>query len=178
MLKKFCKLYWYLTLSPIAYARKIGVTIGNGCRVYIKKWGSEPFLITIGNKVTITNGVTILTHDGATWLIKNSSGNRYQKYAPVEIGNNVFIGINAILMPGVTIGDNVIVAAGAVVTNDIDDDSVVAGVPAVKISTFSHYEEKAKKHFVNNEQIKHIQDYKSRVQKAIQIHKEKTSNSM
>lgn len=52
---------------------------------------------------------------------------------PVVIGNDVWIGGNCTILPGVTIGNNVVVAAGAVVTKDVPDNSVVAGVPARKI---------------------------------------------
>ena len=49
---------------------------------------------------------------------------------PVKIGNDVWIGGNATILPGVTIGNNVIVAAGAVVTHDVPDNVIVGGVPA------------------------------------------------
>lgn len=52
---------------------------------------------------------------------------------PVVIGNDVWIGGNCTILPGVTIGSNVVVAAGAVVTKDIPDNCLVAGVPAKKI---------------------------------------------
>ena len=50
--------------------------------------------------------------------------------APIRIGNKVWIGSNATILPGVTIGDGAIIAAGAVVTKDVDEESIVAGVPA------------------------------------------------
>ena len=52
---------------------------------------------------------------------------------PVHIGNDVWIGGNATILPGVTIGNNVVVAAGAVVTHDVPDNTLVGGVPAKKI---------------------------------------------
>jgi len=52
------------------------------------------------------------------------------KYAPVKIGNDVWIGTNAVILPGVTIGDHSVVGAGSVVISDIPPHSVVAGVPA------------------------------------------------
>lgn len=50
--------------------------------------------------------------------------------SPINIGNNVWIGSNATILPGVTIGDGAIVAAGAVVTKDVNENEIVAGVPA------------------------------------------------
>lgn len=57
---------------------------------------------------------------------------------PVHIGNNVWIGCNCVILPGVTIGDNAVVAAGAVVTKDVPENSVAAGVPAKIIKTFEN----------------------------------------
>jgi acetyltransferase-like isoleucine patch superfamily enzyme len=58
------------------------------------------------------------------------------KTAPVVIGRNVWIGRAAVIMPGVTIGENVVVAAGAVVVRDVPSNSVVAGVPAREVRRF------------------------------------------
>jgi len=126
------------TKGGVYYARKIGVTVGNNCRIYSATFGSEPFLIEIGNKVTITSGVKILTHDGSTWLINDDKGRRYL-YKRVKIGNDVFIGVNSIIMPGVIIEDNVIVAAGSVVTKSIPTGKIVGGNPARIIGEFSQY---------------------------------------
>lgn len=57
-------------LGKVSYARKLGVKIGENCRIYISYWGTEPELISVGNNVTITSDVTLLTHDGSTCLIK------------------------------------------------------------------------------------------------------------
>lgn len=154
-------------------ARKKGVTVGENCRIYILTWGTEPFLVTIGDRVTITSGVKILTHDGATCLIKDEGGNRYQRYAPVIIGNDVFIGVNSIIMPGVNIGNNVIIASGSVVSKDIEDNSVVAGVPAKKIMSFNDYKRKVLNTFVSDKELTRINDYKSKVYAAIALQKKK-----
>ena len=59
---------------------------------------------------------------------------QYHAFAqPVRIGNDVWIGGNVTILPGVTIGNNVVVAAGAVVTKDVPDNTLVGGVPARKI---------------------------------------------
>ena len=62
-----------------------------------------------------------------------------QLMKPIEIMNNVFIGCNSTILGGVTIGNNVVVAAGSVVTHDVPDNSVVAGNPARVIETFDDY---------------------------------------
>ncbi|PYL30075.1 MAG: acyltransferase [Verrucomicrobia bacterium] len=58
------------------------------------------------------------------------------KTGPVKIGANVWIGMNAVILKGVTIGDNSVVAAGAVVTKSIAPNTIVAGNPAVVVKTF------------------------------------------
>ena len=67
----FYRLLLISTLGCEGYAKKIGVKIGKNCRIYISQFGTEPFLIEIGNNVTITSGVKIITHDGSTWLIND-----------------------------------------------------------------------------------------------------------
>jgi Hexapeptide repeat of succinyl-transferase len=129
-------------------ARALGVTIGEGCRIYTS-FGNEPWLISIGDRVTVTSGVKFITHDGATGLVRDEKGRRY-RYAPIEIGSDVFIGTNSIILPGVRIGNRVIVAAGSVVNRSIPDNCVVAGVPARFIKTFDEYELRVLAQFHSN----------------------------
>ena len=132
------RLKWYL-LPGDAYARSLGVTVGSGCRILTRDFGSEPFLVSIGDDVTISSDITFLTHDGATWLVRDGKGRRFL-YARIEIGSHVFIGARTVLMPGVTIGDRVVVGAGSVVTKSIPSGSVVAGNPARWIRSFDELE--------------------------------------
>ncbi|MCL1112988.1 acyltransferase [Shewanella basaltis] len=137
----YLKLYFFI-FGGTKYARKIGVKVGSNARILTNKFGSEPFLITLGNNVTLTGGVRIITHDGAASLILTKSGKRYFKYSSVSIGSNVFVGVDTLIMPGVTIGDNVIVAAASVVTKDIPSNTVYGGIPASKICSFDDYKNK------------------------------------
>mgnify|MGYP001166207378 CR=1 FL=1 len=147
VVKKISNKIFKSLVSNECYARRQGVEIGFNCRLYIKSWGSEPYLIKIGDEVTIASGVRLLTHDGATCLVKNNSGQRYYKYGRINIGDRVFVGMNAIIMPGVTIGNNVIVGAGSIVTKDVPSNSVIGGNPAKIIISYSDYEEKTKESF-------------------------------
>ena len=132
-------------LKYIEILRKDGVKIGKDCVIDKRTvFGTEPYLITIGDHVRITQGVKFITHDGGLWVPREMGliDKRADKFGEIYIGNNVNIGWNAILMPGVHIGNNVIVAAGAVVTKDVPDNSIVAGVPARVIETIEEYAEK------------------------------------
>lgn len=134
-------------LSPYKYAKKQGVKLGENCEIYRNVlWGSEPYLISVGNNVRVTSGVKFVTHDGGIWVLRNLKLlEDADVFGKIVIGDNVHIGFDAIIMPGVTIGNNVIVGCGAVVTKDVPDNTIVAGVPARKIKTIDEYFEKHKK---------------------------------
>lgn len=133
--------------TPLKNAIKKGVKVGYGCEFYDDiNWGSEPYLIEIGNNVRITKGVSFMTHDGGVWVIRNLQRKEKDKdidvFGKIIVGNNVHIGWDAIIMPGVKIGNNCIIAAGAIVTKDVLDNSVVAGIPAKRIESIDEYYEK------------------------------------
>jgi acetyltransferase-like isoleucine patch superfamily enzyme len=128
MIKKILDLYRKTFWSPEKYATFQGVKFGKGCKIYSSNFGSEPYLITIGDYVQITAGVRFANH-GAAWIYRRDNPD-FDFFGKIKVGNNVYIGNAAIILPGVTIGDNVIVAAGAVVTKSIPNDCVVGGNPA------------------------------------------------
>lgn len=96
-----------------------------------------PWLISVGDNVTLATGVKLLAHDAST-----AKTGVHTKIGIVEIGNNVFIGAGSIVLCNTRIGDNVIIGAGSVVTHDIPSNSVYAGNPAEFISTFQEYQAK------------------------------------
>lgn len=169
-------LAYFFAKGSVAYARKKGVTIGNNCRIYIHSWGSEPFLVSIGDDVTVTSGVKFITHDGSTCLVKDEQGKRYQRFAPIQVGSHVFIGVNTIVMPGVKIGSNVVIGAGSVVTKDIPDNAVAIGVPAKVVSSFADYQAKIKATCASDSELVDIPDYAKRVQRAIELQAQKRSH--
>ena len=129
--------------SKLKKFKKAGGRIGEDCEVFPDvEFGSEPYLIDIGNHVRITNGVKFCTHDGGMWVLRNLYGKAIpdaDKFGKIKIGNNVHIGWNTIIMPNVTIGDNVVIGCGAIITHDIPSNSIAVGVPAKVIKTIDKY---------------------------------------
>lgn len=147
--KIFKYLYYsiYAKIDHLGYAKYIGVNIGEDCHIYgnpFDMFGTEPWCITIGDNVHITKEVLFITHDGGTLLFRNLIPD-LEITAPIKVGNNVYIGVRSIILPGVTIGDNCIIAAGSIVTHNVPSNSVIGGVPAKKIKSIEEYLEGVKK---------------------------------
>ncbi|MCA8987873.1 MAG: hypothetical protein KDA78_09550, partial [Planctomycetaceae bacterium] len=104
ILKKIMTRCWQACLlaqSREKYARSLGVRLGKQCRligVNSRTFGSEPYLISLGDHVEITDGVRFITHDGAVWVGRDAHP-QLDVIKPIQIGNNVFIGMNSILLP-------------------------------------------------------------------------------
>lgn len=101
-------------------------------------FGSEPWMIKIGNNVYITAGTDFITHDGGTLILRKEIPD-LEWSAPIEIGDDVYIGFRCIILPGVKIGNRCIIGAGSVVNRNVPDNSVYAGVPARHIGTTDEY---------------------------------------
>lgn len=135
-------------LDTIFYVK--GPKIGQNTIVLTKNFGSEPYLVSIGNNCLITDGVRFITHDGSISVVKNIDEDlsldevygKYNIFGKIVVGDNVFIGLNTIILPGVSIGDNVVVGAGSIITKNLESNSVYAGNPARKIMTIEEYSDK------------------------------------
>ena len=93
-----------------------------------------PGLITIGKNFISAPGSVVLTHDAC---LLNKTGKILKK--KVVIGDNVYLGYNAIILPGVTLGNNVIVSAGSLVTKSFPDNVLIGGNPARILMTVDQY---------------------------------------
>jgi acetyltransferase-like isoleucine patch superfamily enzyme len=134
-------LYFLMKRSPIKFAVVIGVKVGGNCRIIRPNsgtFGSEPYLVDIGDNVTVAKGVEFITHDGSLQIFRAKEP-LIELFDKVTIGDNVFVGVNSVLLPGTTIQNNVIVGAGSIVKGILEENSVYAGVPAKYICSLDEF---------------------------------------
>jgi len=139
-----------MLLFKLKKLEKEGMKVGRNTLLFIgaESFGSEPYLIHIGDNCLITNGVKFITHDGAIRVIKQKEEYKHidNKYGKIDIKDNVYIGENSILMPNISIGPNACVLPGSVVYKDIPPGSAAAGNPACVKNTIENFQE-----YYNNE---------------------------
>lgn len=149
-IKSIIKNIYYKLINPNKVAKISGVQFGVNCNFGTKQFGSEPYMIKIGDNFYSSTNVQFITHDGSVNVVRNM----YEQYknidllAPIIIGNNVFIGYGVIVLPGTMIGDNVIVGAGSVIKGELKSNSIYAGVPAKYICSIDEYVKKNENKFL------------------------------
>ena len=124
-----------------------GMIVGKGVTVMSGvNFGSEPYLITLGDRVRISSDVIFVNHDGGTWAFRNKyeEFSNVSKFGKIKVGADTFIGCKSVIMPGVTIGKNCVIGAGSIVTKDVPDETVVCGAPAKPVCTLLEYAKKCK----------------------------------
>lgn len=144
MIQRIIKTICKMMMTPKRYARHIGVKFGKNCLIATKNWSSEPYLIEIGDNVQVTHNVSVHTHGGshiARKMIPN-----FDMFGKVIIKDGAYIGAYSQIMPGVTIGEGSLVAAGSIVTKSVPAGVVVAGNPAKYVCTVEEYIERNKKY--------------------------------
>ena len=129
-------------MSPEAYGRHIGVSIGEHCLISTRYWSSEPYLIKIGNNVQVTDCVSFHTHGGGNCIRKEHP--EFDIFGKIVIEDWAYIGAWSHIMAGVTIGEGALVAAGAVVTKSVPPHTVVGGNPARYICTTEEFYQRNK----------------------------------
>lgn len=135
--KKVSSLYWRYFKDGVSYAKHIGVSVGNNTEIYTKFWSSEPFLITIGNNVQITDNVHFYTHGGGNVIRRQYPD--FDAFGKIVVEDYAYIGSGSLILPGVTIGEGALVAAGSVVTKSVPPRVVVGGNPAKVLCTIDDY---------------------------------------
>ena len=124
----------FLRWIYLLYLKAHGIKVGKNTMISLgAKLDMHRGEVTIGDDCLITKGCVILSHDGSAKMVHPGSNG----YGKVVIGNHVFIGVNAIILPNVTIGDHAVIAAGAVVTKDVAPETLMAGNPACEIKKLS-----------------------------------------
>ena len=103
--------------------------MGEKCRINPFVNITDPAYVSIGNNVTLSV-CNLIGHDGVIGMLNIAYNMRLDSVGKIVIKDNVFVGHAAIVLPGVTIGSNVIVAAGSLVNKDVPDGVIVGGVPA------------------------------------------------
>ena len=152
-IRKIKKIWYGLTGNDDAFLQlKINqfLEAGGKCGKNFKFYGSfpgEPYLVEIGDDVTIAMDTLLLTHDNS--VIKcNIDATDY--FGKIIIGDHCFIGARSILLPGVTLGERTIVGAGSVVTKSfLQGNVVIAGNPAKVICTVDEFAKKKERISVN-----------------------------
>ena len=139
--KNVINLAGYNQLTIYKYFRKRGAKVGEDCYIGVRTFGTEPYLVSIGNHVWISEGVAFHTHEGGVWVFDRQYPGLTVR-GPIIIEDNCFVGRNAQLLPNIRIGRNSIVGAGSVVISDVPPNSIVMGVPARPFGSLSKYEER------------------------------------
>ena len=127
--------------------------IGGGVNnIYSNIAKNEPHLIWLGNNTTIGGNVEFVTHDNS--ISKVFPGEASDLFGRIVIGENCFIGARSVILYGVTLADNVIVAAGSVVTHSFEQNNIViGGNPAKILTTWEKFGEKSKPYIWNLENV-------------------------
>ncbi|MEC5157616.1 acyltransferase [Chryseobacterium sp. MP_3.2] len=121
-----------------------GLKVGKNVRfVEVPQFGTEPFLIEIGDESTFSNNVRFVNHDGGQNALHFMEKYKdVRTFGRIKIGKQCFIGADCTIMPGVEMQDNCVLGAGSILTTSMKKGSVYAGIPAKFICTIEDYGDK------------------------------------
>ena len=143
---KFLAFYFPNIVSPYTYNKALrleGIRCGDKTKFFQPRTQlidrERPFMLEIGNYCKITKGCSSLAHDYSRSVLRRAYGEYLGEAGKTIIGDNVFIGMNSIILMGTHIGDNVIIGAGSVVSGYIPNNCVAAGNPARVIRTLDEH---------------------------------------
>jgi acetyltransferase-like isoleucine patch superfamily enzyme len=127
--------------DPVRYFRSQGAEIGEGVDIFganLFTFGSEPYLVSIGNHVTISHNVDFITHDGAMRVARAKYPGAYL-YGRIRVSDGCFLGAHSVLLPGASVGAGSVIGSGSVVTDEIPPGVVAVGAPAKPVKTVEEY---------------------------------------
>ena len=130
------------------WAKRIGVKVGEYTTISPEtNFPGEPYLVTIGSHVQITRAVSMYTHGGGN-VVRRTIPN-FDCFGRIMIEDWAYIGAESLIMPGVTIGEGALVAAGSVVTKSVPPRMVVGGNPARVLCSVEEFISRNKKYNIN-----------------------------
>ena len=130
-----------LRRDPVRYFRSQGAEIGEGVEIFganLFTFGSEPYLVSIGNRVTISHEVDFITHDGGMRVARAQYPGAYL-YGRICVGDDCFLGAHCVLLPGTKIGARSVIGSGSIVSGEIPSGVVAVGAPARPVKTIDEY---------------------------------------
>lgn len=124
----------------VNYYRRSGIKIGKNCLICSNISGGDGPLLEIGDRTVVSTNVEFVLHDFSISRVVKGKSNLFGR---IVIGNNCFIGDRSVIMYGVTLADNIIVAAGSVVTKSFTENNIIiGGNPAKKIGDWASFRSK------------------------------------
>jgi acetyltransferase-like isoleucine patch superfamily enzyme len=127
--------------DPVRYFRSQGVEIGEDVEIFGAKlftFGSEPYLVSIGNQVTISHSVDFITHDGGLRIARAKYPGAYL-YGRIQVADRCFLGAHCVLLPGAKVGAGCVIGSGAIITGEIPPGVVAIGAPARPVRSVGEY---------------------------------------
>ena len=127
--------------DPVRYFRSQGVEIGENVEIFganLFTFGSEPYLVSIGNQVTISHNVDFITHDGGMRIARVKYPGAYL-YGRIQVADHCFLGAHCVLLPGAKVGVGSVIGSGSIVTGEIPPGVVAIGAPARPVKSVEDY---------------------------------------
>jgi acetyltransferase-like isoleucine patch superfamily enzyme len=137
--------------DPVRYFRSQGVEIGENVEIFganLFTFGSEPYLVSIGNQVTISHKVDFITHDGGLRIARSKYPGAYL-YGRIQVADRCFLGAHCVLLPGARVGAGSVIGSGSIVTGEIPPGVVAIGAPAKPVKTVEEYIQAKRKLWVD-----------------------------
>lgn len=131
------------------------MSVGESCKFSDLDAGTfetELYLIKIGDHVDITSGFRFIIHEGSAWVFKHDQPD-VDILKPIKIGNNVFISMRSLILPRVSIEDNVVIGAVSIIVSDIPSDPVAVVARAKVIRELDGYYNEAKQWFCSKKKM-------------------------